>query len=187
MPPSTSADFDRVYRLPITPWGDVRIPPEVSALARIGAPRRCLELGCGAGRFSRHLASQGLDAVGVDFSPVAIELARQRVANDGVKPRFLVGDVTDLRDLVGPFDFSFDVGCFHGLNAAGQRAYVSEVHRLLRPGGVHLIWALDAAPCDALLGPDVVGAVFSPAFVLRDSHFSRRRLVASHWYWLERA
>lgn len=80
MPPTTSADFDRAYRLPLTLWGDLRIPAEIKALARHEAPRTSLELGCGLGRFSRYLAQQGMRATAVDFSPVAIARAQTRVA-----------------------------------------------------------------------------------------------------------
>jgi SAM-dependent methyltransferase len=151
--PTTSTDFDRAYRAPITFWGDIRIPEEIKALARQGAPRAALELGCGVGRFSRYLAQQGLRATGVDFSPVAIAKAQELTVQGDGRPEFLVGDVTHLDALSGPFDISFDVGCFHCLDAQGQRAYVSEVSRLLKPGGTHLIWALDSAPSDLPFSP----------------------------------
>lgn len=62
MPPTTSTEFDRAYRSPVTLWGDIRIPAELKALAQKESPRRSLELGCGIGRFSRYLAQQGLCA-----------------------------------------------------------------------------------------------------------------------------
>jgi SAM-dependent methyltransferase len=185
--PTKSTDFDLAYRLPITLWGDVRIPEEVKALVRNGSPGSSLELGCGVGRFSRYVAQQGLRATGVDFSPVAIAKARERVVNDDVRPEFLVGDVTHLDALHGPFDVSFDVGCFHCLDPQGQRAYVAEVSRLLRPGGTHLIWALDSSPSDLSLSPAVVKEAFAPGFALQEARPSRRRLARSHWYWLVRS
>ncbi len=123
----------------------------------------------------------------MDFSAVAIAKAQARVARASEQPTFLVGDVTHLDALEGPFDISFDVGCFHCLDPQGQRAYVSEVARLLKPGGTHLIWAIDSAPADVLLSPGVIKEVFASAFELRDARASRRRLVRSHWYWLVRA
>jgi cyclopropane fatty-acyl-phospholipid synthase-like methyltransferase len=185
--PTTSTDFDQAYRAPFTLWGDIRIPEEVKALAREGAPRTALELGCGLGRFSGYLARQGLRATGVDFSPVAIAKARERVGQDDVRPEFLVGDVTRLTALSGPFDVSFDVGCFHCLAPQGQRAYVSEVFRLLMPGGTHLIWALDSPPSDQPLSPAAVTEIFAPGFELKNARQSRRRLARSHWYWLVRS
>jgi cyclopropane fatty-acyl-phospholipid synthase-like methyltransferase len=185
--PTTSADFDRAYRAPITVWGDIRIPREVKSLARQAASGNALELGCGVGRFSRYMAQQGLRAAGVDFSPVAIAKAQKSVAQDDVRPQFLVGDVTHLDVLSGPFDVSFDVGCFHCLDPQGQRAYVAEVSRLLRPGGTHLIWTLDSSPSDLSLSPEAMNEIFAPAFELENARKSRRRLVRSHWYWFVRA
>jgi SAM-dependent methyltransferase len=142
--PATSLDFDRAYRYPITVWGDIRIPREIKSLVRERDYKSALELGCGVGRYSRYVAKCGISTTGVDFSPVAIAKAQQRVAGLELRPHFLVGDVTHLDALSGPFDVSFDVGCFHCLDPKGQHAYVSEVFRLLRPGATHLIWALDA-------------------------------------------
>lgn len=185
--PTTSADFDRAYRAPITLWGDVRIPDELKALARDGNPRNSLELGCGIGRFSRYLAQQGVRATAVDFSPVAIAKAKERAVQDASPPEYLVGDVTHLNAISGPFDVSFDIGCFHCLDPKGQQAYVSEMFRLLKPGGTHLIWAMDTAPADLRLSPAAVKELFAPRFDLQRAKKSRRRFAASHWYWLVRA
>jgi SAM-dependent methyltransferase len=43
---------------------------------------RVLDLGCGAGRVGVHLQSRGFDVVGIDVSPLAVELARERGASD---------------------------------------------------------------------------------------------------------
>jgi SAM-dependent methyltransferase len=182
--PIAPADFDRAYSLPFTFWGDIRIPAELKSLIRQGTPRSSLELGCGIGRLSHYLAKQGLYATGVDFSPIAIAKARKRVARDDTQPEFLVGDVTHLDALKGPYDISFDVGCFHCLVPNAQRGYVSEVFRLLKPGKVHLIWALDESPGDIQLSPEVVKETFAPYFELQNAQKSRRRIVSSHWYWL---
>lgn len=187
MPPVTATDFDRAYGAPITVWGDIRIPEEVKALARQRDVQSTLELGCGIGRFSRFLAQQGLRATGVDFSEVAIAKARQRAAQDDVQLQYLVGDVTRLDALSGPFDASFDVGCFHCLDRDAQQRYVSEVSRLLKPGGTHLVWALDSSPSDFPFSPAAVKEIFASGFELQKAEKSRRRLARSHWYWLTRS
>jgi SAM-dependent methyltransferase len=180
-------DFDRAYRRPFTVWGDVRIPAEIKTLAARGVHGSALELGCGVGRFTRYLAQLGWRATGVDFSPIAIGKARRRVARDPVQPTFLVGDVTRLEALGDPFDMSFDVGCFHCLDPNAQRAYTSEVLRLLKPGSTHLIWAMDGAPGGLPLSPAVVKEIFAPGFELQNARASRRRIARSHWYWLVRS
>ena len=186
--PSTSEQFNKVYSSPLAPWawGDIRIPKELIELVKTNNPKTSLELGCGLGRFSRFMVNQGIQTTGVDFSSVAIENAMKRVANDKYKPTYIVGDVTNLSTIKQLFDISYDIGCFHCLNEDGQKKYVSEVFRLLKPGGQHLIWALDAAPSDIALNPDYIAKTFETGFQLLNSKFSRRRIIASHWYWLVR-
>lgn len=98
-----------------------------------------------------------------------------------------MGDVTNLEGLAGPFDMALDVGCFHCLDEAGQAGYAAEAHRLLRPGAPLLLWALDGAPSGLPVSPAAVARVFAEGFRLEKVAFSRRRLLASHWYWLVRS
>lgn len=191
MPPSKNTDFDRAYRSGIFHWmwTDLRVPEELKVLVRQVSPETALEFGCGVGRFSDYLAQRGVRATGVDFSEVAIEKARRRVRHNPLRPEFLVGDVTSLDALAGPFDLSFDVGCFHCLDPEARPGYFSEVVRLLKPGGTHLIWAMDTTPSGRPLSPETVRRISTPGLVLADARKSRRRLafVASHWYWLVRS
>ena len=184
--PITSKDFDKAYNAPITFWGDVRIPQELEGIVKMNNPKTSLELGCGLGRFSTYMAEQGIKATAVDFSSVAIEKAKKRIANSEYKPTFLVGDVTNLEMLNVPFDVSFDIGCFHCLDEEGQTKYVSEVYRLLKPGATHLIWAIDQSPSNIKLNSNCISKVFEPHFQLANSKVSRRRIISSHWYWLVR-
>jgi cyclopropane fatty-acyl-phospholipid synthase-like methyltransferase len=163
-----------------------RIPKELNELVKTNNPKTTLELGCGLGRFSNFMAKQGIKATGVDFSSVAIENAKKRVAKYERKPTFIVSDVTNLETIKEQFDISYDVGCFHCLYEEGQQKYVSEVYRLLKPGGTHLIWALDTSPSDININPDFIAKTFENGFQLVNSKFSRRRIIASHWYWLVR-
>jgi SAM-dependent methyltransferase len=145
-----------------------------------------LELGCGIGRYSRYLAKEGFAVTAVDFSKVAIEKARKKAVNDSVKPEFIVADVTNLEMIPGPFDVSFDVGCFHCLDADARQKYASEVYRLLKPGGTHLIWAMDSTPSGINLTPPVIIEIFGNQFTL-NSKKTRRRIVKGHWYRLVRS
>jgi ubiquinone/menaquinone biosynthesis C-methylase UbiE len=187
-PPSTSEQFNKVYSSPIASWvwGDIRIPKELNELVKINNPKNSLELGCGLGRFSNFLAKQGIKATGVDFSSIAIENAKRRVAKYEHKPEFIVSDVTNLETIKEQFDISYDVGCFHCLYEESQQKYASEVYRLLKPGGTHLIWALDIAPSEIKLNHNYIAKTFEKGFQLVNSKFSRRRIIASHWYWLVR-
>jgi SAM-dependent methyltransferase len=183
-----SGYFDKAYQSNFVHWfwGDIRIPAELKAMVEKYHPKTSLELGCGLGRFSAYLAEQGIQATGIDFSKVAVEKANHRLEGKARKPTFLVGDVTNLEILHEPFDVAFDIGCFHCLKEFGQQKYAQETSRLLKPGSPLLIWALDSSPSDIKLGPDDIAKVFSKGFQLVSSKFTRRRIIASHRYWLER-
>ena len=186
--PSTSTEFDKIYNSSFSHWvwGDTRIPNEIKKLIATNHPKTSLELGCGLGRFSTYMAEQGINATGVDFSLIAIEKANKHIAKLDRKPTLLRGDVTNLETLIKPFDVAFDVGCFHCLHETGQQKYVAETYRLLKPNSTLLIWALNNSPSGINLSPDFMAKVFEKGFKLTNSKFSRRRIIASHWYWLVR-
>ena len=109
------------YRSGTPRWDSPEPRPEVAELARGRSPGRALDLGCGTGSDVIHLASLGWDAEGVDFAPGAIAIARARASASGSSAAFTVGDVTRLREagVTGRFDLVIDVGCYHGVPAAG--------------------------------------------------------------------
>jgi cyclopropane fatty-acyl-phospholipid synthase-like methyltransferase len=80
---------------------------------------------------------------GVDFVPEAIQEATRRAEEAGLAHRvtFHQGSVAELDFLAGPYDFALDVGCAHGLSAQELRTYHQGLLRLVRPGGVYLLFA----------------------------------------------
>jgi SAM-dependent methyltransferase len=66
----------RYYLAPFRNWW----PQERRAMRFVRG--RVLDLGCGAGRVSLELQRRGLEVVGVDVSPLAVEVARKRGAAD---------------------------------------------------------------------------------------------------------
>lgn len=149
---------------------------------RQNAPLNALELGCGLGLFADYFSKEGIKITAGDFLAVAIEKARNRVREGYESPHFHTGDVTNLKDISGPFDVSYDVGCFDCLDEPGQMKYAREVNRLLKPDGAHLIWAMDISPRGMRLTPQVIEKVFCQYFerVSADRHY--RREADSHWY-----
>jgi SAM-dependent methyltransferase len=88
-----------------------------------------LDLGCGTGFWSVHLAERGWDVTGVEIVPKALRAARDRVQKAGVEVRFLEGSVAALRDAgVGSgFRLVLDFGTVHGLAPAEVKAAAREV------------------------------------------------------------
>lgn len=97
---------------------------------------RVLDLCCGSGGTSLHLAKRfGCSVVGVDYSDVAIELARRAATNAGANDQveFVHGDALDL-----PFDQDeFDaVISVDSLVIVPRRwKAIHEIARVLKPGG----------------------------------------------------
>jgi len=119
------------------------IADDIAAAAPDGA--RLLEAGCGPGHLSLRLASRkGFDVTGLDLDPVMVERARANADRPGIgrdrRLSFLVGDVASLPFPDGSFDLVVSTLSMHHWDdpAAGM----SEIARVLRPGGRALIWDL---------------------------------------------
>ncbi|MDT0447825.1 class I SAM-dependent DNA methyltransferase [Streptomyces hesseae] len=105
-------------------------------LVRTSAAGPVAELGCGPGHMTAHLRDLGLDAFGIDLSPVMIDLARE--AHPDL--RFEVGsmDALDLAD----GELNGVVSWYSVIHTPPQAipSYFAEFRRVLAPGG-HLLLA----------------------------------------------
>lgn len=92
---------------------------------------RVLDLGCGAGRVGLHLQSLGLEVVGIDNSPGAVQVCRER----GLKgTRLLSIEQVSLK--LGLFDTLVMFGNNFGLMGSRTRArwLLKRFYRLTNPG-----------------------------------------------------
>lgn len=181
--------YELMYRFVKPVWDTGMTPPEVvRSIENERTPGRALDLGCGTGTHSTYLAQHGWSVVGVDFSPKAIATAREKAKHAGVNIDFRIADVTRLDALSGPFEFALDVGCFHGLEAAGRKRYVEQLSRLVRPGSIFLLWAFDRPAMfeDYGISPQVVEQLFLPHFVMSRSEHGTHRGRPTTWYWFTR-
>jgi len=113
----------------------------------LGADRRVLEIGCGAGRFVEALAPHVGFVAGLDVSSAMAAEARRRAR---ARPNAAVVRTAG-RDLAafasGSFDLLLAVDSFPYLVKAGvAEAHLEEAARVLRPGGelVILNWSYEA-------------------------------------------
>ena len=186
--------YNLIYRFGAPRWDTSITPPEVVAVIEGAAALpagRALDLGCGTGTNVIYLAQHGWKAVGVDFSSVAIQQARE-IAKDTPGATFVEGDVSQLSHLgiQGPFDFVLDIGCFHGLPARSRQAYAREVARLTRPGALFMIWAIASSRRPLLPGVPVmqdkeIAERFGQDFILERVEHGEGRWLAN-WYRLRR-
>lgn len=122
-------------------WDTGITPPEVMAFLESHTPGRALDLGCGTGTNALTLARHGWQVTGVDFVASAIQQAKAKTRQAGLKVDLRQGDVTRLPGIQGPFDLVLDIGCFHCLSPQGRQIYVQNLEQLLSPGGTFLMYA----------------------------------------------
>ncbi len=117
----------------------------IAGLARLGAGRRGLELGCGSGAFCRALARQGYAMTGADCSERMLTVAAQRAAEEGLAIPFVRADARRLRT-PQKYDFILSPNdCFNYLRPAELPAAFSHVAASLVRGGI--FWFDVSAPC----------------------------------------
>lgn len=99
-----------------------------------------LDLGCGTGRHTVHMAQRGLTATGMDNSPTALRLSSEWLNREHLKADLL------LADMRCPFPFndrSFDavlsVQVIHHARLATVIGTADEITRVTRPGGLVLL------------------------------------------------
>lgn len=135
----------------------------LSVLARYPQHRALVELGTGVGRDLRLFAESSYQVRGVEFAATAVDraLEENRLLREPFRSRVSVvhGEATHFLRLLA--DASVDVVYAHLLYATFTetelRAAWAEVHRVLRPGGLHLYCVRDSTDPNAgqgeLVGP----------------------------------
>lgn len=93
--------------------------------------KRLLDVGCGTGAVLSELRGLG-EAVGVDFSPLALEFANER----GLRP-LVLGDAQKLPFSEGAFDVVVSLDTVE--HVPDDAAAVAGVFHALRPGGVFVM------------------------------------------------
>jgi SAM-dependent methyltransferase len=148
--------------------------------------RDVLDFGCGCGRIARHLPGT-MHMTGIDVDARSIAWCRKHLAGDWLA--IAPDPPTPLRP--GTFDLVYAVSVFTHLGEERQRAWVSELHRLLRDGGLlivttlgpELVWSrpdLDATQRERLASHGFVFAAGAASFN-EDSSFQSRSYLERDW------
>ncbi len=99
---------------------------------------RVLDMACGSGRHSIALAARGADVIGIDSSKSMILAAEKHAENQGVVPKFIVGDMETIRTTVdGVFDLIICLGNSLALvkDIDSLKHVVRDVFQILKEGG----------------------------------------------------
>jgi SAM-dependent methyltransferase len=133
----------------------------------LGPGRSVLDLGCGPGLYTSHLARTGACVVGVDVSRRSLDHARTVALDEGLAIRYLEADYLDMPD-VGRHDLVALIWCDYGALSPAQRTQLLRgVSSVLEPGG-HLVFDVHsriafAGQAETVeLERDLMGGFWSP-------------------------
>lgn len=135
--------FEALKERQATMWGAApfeRIAPTIAAMHdRLvdeldpQPGERWLDVGCGVGDVAFRAARRGAAVTGSDLSPVLVETARRRAAEEGLRLELEVADCEQLPQEDASVDvLSSSVGLIF---APDHAAVAAEVARVVRPGG----------------------------------------------------
>ena len=121
-----------------------RVAREVAAVAKAESAPRVLEIGSGPGELALEIAERlpQAEVLGVDLAEAMIERSADRAQARRLDPRvrFELADAATLPLADGSFDVAVSTLSLH--HWADPRAVFAELGRVLRPGGVALIYDL---------------------------------------------
>ena len=126
----THGNLYRGARLTRYPIPSFPLPP--------GQGRTVLDLGCNWGRWTIAAARADYRPTGIDRGKKAIRAARRVAEQLGIEAEYVLGDVRVLPFPDASFDAVFSYSVLQHLAKDDVRAVVSEIRRVLRPGGI--VW-----------------------------------------------
>ena len=136
-------DFAGMYAEGIPPWQIDRPQPEVIRLIEQRKfESAVLDLGCGTGDNTIELARHGLVVNGLDAVPEALERARKKTEQAGLKqsPEFVLGDALRLDESGLKARTVLDCALFHTFSDEERGEYIRGLEAVLSQGGrLHIL------------------------------------------------
>jgi 2-polyprenyl-3-methyl-5-hydroxy-6-metoxy-1,4-benzoquinol methylase len=131
-------DFDRIALALEASGADDSLEPYERALlrrlpAKVGA---VLDVGCGDGALTRHVARRARSVLAVDISPAMIRVARERSAGHA-NIAYRVDDVATMELPEAAFDVVLSVATLHHLSPIDP--VVDRLAAAVRPGGLLIV------------------------------------------------
>ena len=152
------------------PWSIGEPQPELAALVEQGRFHGdVLDVGCGEGAISLHLAERGFTTVGLDLSSTAIKLAKAEAERRGLtNASFEVADISGFTGYDGRFGTIVDSTLFHSIPVEAREGYQQSIVRAAAPGASYFVLVFDKA-----------GLPDSPANPVSEDEL--REIVARYW------
>jgi SAM-dependent methyltransferase len=167
--------WEGLYRKGETRWEKGEASPGLADFlaARPHLPKgTVLVPGCGTGHDARAWARAGFTATGMDIAPSAIEAARAKTAEAGLRADFRLGDF--LHDApFQQFDYVFEHTLFCAIQPSQRAGYVEALGRWLLPSGKYV--------AVFYMIPDTDGPPFGTTREEIRSYFSARFELLEDW------
>lgn len=140
--------FDSIYSNEIAGWEIGRPQDAVKYLLESKQLEgKVLDIGSGKGIHTQYIASEGLEVLGIDFSPEAIDQAKDEAYRNNSSAQFLVWDALKLSELNIRFDSVLDSAMMHCLSREQRPVYIQQLEKILRPeGAVFIICSQSTVP-----------------------------------------
>lgn len=98
-----------------------------------------IEMGCGSGHISACLALKGYKVTLVDFSPVALEKAKQTFAHYQLEGNFVQGDLLELDSNIPMHDYAWNSGVMEHFGDKEIAILMSNIARCAQKGVLYLV------------------------------------------------
>lgn len=180
--------FNLAYlRRPI--WDTGISPQELLDFIASHPPGKALDMGCGTGTNVITLAKHGWQVTGVDFSSLALRMAKRKAKLNHVDVSLHHEDVTRLGSISGPYNLILDIGCYHSLPAAERQGYIINIVRLLADRGTFLLYSFFRESPDGI-GPGITEAdilsISQNLLIIERKDSTERGLRPSAWFTIEK-
>jgi SAM-dependent methyltransferase len=153
-------DWDRRYAQPTLLWSAEPNRFLVAEAAGL-APGRALDIACGEGRNALWLAELGWRVTAVDFSPVAIDKARDRAARERRDVDFVCADLLDYEPEAEAHDLVLVL--YLQLPPDERQLVLGRAATALAPGGTFLLVGHDLRNLtDGVGGPSDPSLLYTP-------------------------
>ncbi|HEU4962964.1 MAG TPA: class I SAM-dependent methyltransferase [Bacilli bacterium] len=154
--------FERVQKEGVSDTQDDLWLTSYIPLLRGQKVERILEIGCGVGRDTLHLAEAGFEVTATDFSASALAMVREKLPDVSL----LLHDTREPFPFVdGSFDLVLASLSLHYFDRSTTKLIVEEIKRLLRPRGL-LLYRVNSIN-DHSFGAGQ-GDLLEPDFFLKD-------------------
>lgn len=100
-----------------------------------GPDLKVLDVGCGTGLIHEYMTCEGREIFGIDVSADSIAVAKEN--NPTVDYSVYDGHILPYPNET--FDFTYAICVMHHVQVTQWKNFVSEMHRVLRPGGIAVV------------------------------------------------